>query len=176
MATRSDSAHARSTDPHRAATCTCDKQTVCVLGLCAARHIFLCVMRLQLAFDFGLQLSHGCAPTSKNGFSATIFLNASSPCLMNSHCTPCSLTVVMSIFSSRPRYPSLATFVSQTLFVRFRLDVFPIANEHSSVRRLSPPLVGVTLHFHLHPNARHPLNLLFGHLRLVSWTVDFRGP
>ena len=29
--------------PHRAATCTCDKQTACVLGLCAARHLSLSV-------------------------------------------------------------------------------------------------------------------------------------
>ena len=36
----------------------------------------LCVMRLQLAFDCDLQLAHGCAPISKNGFVATIFLNA----------------------------------------------------------------------------------------------------
>ena len=68
-------------------------------------------MRLQLAFDFDLQLAHGCAPMSKNGFSATIFLNAlfliSS--FVKSHCTPCSFTVVMSILSSRPRYPSPET-------------------------------------------------------------------
>ena len=68
MATRFGSVHAGSTDPHRAATCTCDKQTACVLGLCAARHLYL------------------------------------------------------------------SASVSQTLPVRFRLDVFPIANEHSSVR------------------------------------------
>ena len=30
-----------------------------------------------------------------------------------------------------------------------------------------PPLVGVTLHFHLNPVARYPLTLLFVHLRLV---------
>ena len=46
------------------------------LELCAARHLSLCVMRLQLAFDFNLQLANGCAPTSTNGFSATIFLYA----------------------------------------------------------------------------------------------------
>ena len=43
MATRFDSVHARNTVLHRAATCTCDKQTACVLGLCAARHLSLSV-------------------------------------------------------------------------------------------------------------------------------------
>ena len=49
---------------------------------------------------------------SKNGFSATIFLNALFliSTSTNSHCTPCSFTVVMSILSSRPRCPSPATF------------------------------------------------------------------
>ena len=65
-----------STDLPPAATCRCDKQTACALGLCAARHLSPSVMRLQLAFDFVLQLAHGCAPFSKNGFSATVFLNA----------------------------------------------------------------------------------------------------
>ena len=59
MATQFDGVHAESTDLPRAATCTCDKQTACVLELCAARRLSLCVMRLQLAFDFNLQLSHG---------------------------------------------------------------------------------------------------------------------
>ena len=77
MATRFGSVHAGSTVFRRAATCTSDGQTARVLGLCAARHLSLCVMRLQLAFDFDLQLAHGCAPISKNGFSATFFLNAS---------------------------------------------------------------------------------------------------
>ena len=110
MATRFDSVHAGSTVLHRAATCTCDKQTARVLGLCAARHLSLCVMRLQLAFDFDL-LAHECNPMSKNGFSATIFLNASFliSTSVKSHCTPCSFTVVMSILSSRPKYPSPAT-------------------------------------------------------------------
>ena len=42
MASHFDSVHAESTDLPRAATCTCDKQTACVLVLCAARHLSLC--------------------------------------------------------------------------------------------------------------------------------------
>ena len=43
MATRFGSVHAGSTVLDRAETCTCDKQTACVLGLCAARHLSLSV-------------------------------------------------------------------------------------------------------------------------------------
>ena len=65
METHFDSVHAGSTDLARAAACTCDNQIACALGFCAARHLSLCVMRLQLAFNFDLQLAHGRAPTSK---------------------------------------------------------------------------------------------------------------
>ena len=84
---------------------------MCTRALCSSSSFSLCVMQLQLAFDSDFQLAHGCAPMSKNGFSATIFLNASFliSTSVKSHCTPCSFTVVMSILSSRPKYPSTAT-------------------------------------------------------------------
>ena len=58
-------------------------------------------------------------------------------------------------------------FVFHTLVVRFRLDVFPIANEHSFIRRLLSPLVGV----------RCPLNLLLDICgSFPGWsTVDVHG-
>ena len=110
---------------------------MCTRALCSSSSFYLCVMRLQLAFDFDLQLAHGCAPISKNGLSATIFLNAwfLIYTFVKSHCTPCSFTVVVSILSSRPKCSSPATLF-QKLVVRFRLVVLPIANEHSSIRRL----------------------------------------
>ena len=57
-------------------------------------------------------------------------------------------------------------FVSQTLVVRFQTRRVPICQWNIlPSEELHPPLVGVTLRFHLHPTARYPLNLLFGHLR-----------
>ena len=136
---------------------------MCTRALCSSSSFSLCVMRLQLAFDFDLQLAHGCAHMSKNGFSATIFLNALFliSTFMKSHCTPCSFTVVMSILSSRPKYPSRATLSPK---------------RWSCVSDWTCSQLPVTLHFHLHPIALYPLNLLFEHRQLVSWTVDFQGP
>ena len=54
--------------------------------------------------------------------------------------------------------------------MRFRLDVFAIVSEHSFIRRLPLPLVGGTLHFHLHPIAGYLLHLLFGFV----WTFAAR--
>ena len=124
MATRSDSVHARSTDLHRAATCTCDKQTACVLGLCAARHLSLslCVMRVQLAFDFDLQLAH----------EQEWFFRNYLPERLIPHLHVCEIPLRTLLIHCRDVHTFVKTqvsisgnFVSQTLVVRFRLDVFP---------------------------------------------------
>ena len=111
---------------------------MCTWALWSSSSFSLCVMRLQLASDFDLQVAHGCASISKNGFSAIIFLNAwfLISTFVISHCTPCSNTVVMSILSSNAQVFISSNFVFQMLVVRFRLVVFPFANDHSSIRRL----------------------------------------
>ena len=43
------------------------------------------------------------------------------------------------------------------------------------VTKTLPPLVGVTLHFHLHPIARYPLNLLFAARLPGRSTFDVHG-
>ena len=151
---------------------------MCTRARCSSSSFSLCVMRLQLAFDLDLQLAHGCAPISKNGFFRNYLLERLIPhlhvCEVPSrtlliHRRDVHTFVEAQVFISR-------NFVFQMQVVRFRFDVLPLAIEHFYHQKTLPPLVVVTLHFHLHPSARFPPNLLSEHRPLVTWTVDFRCP
>ena len=111
MATRFDSVHAESTDLTRAATCTCDKQTACVLGLCAARHLFLPVSCVR----FQSPTSTRVRSYKQEWFFRDSLLVRLIPHLPDNEIPLHTLliSVVMSILSSRPRYSSPATLSSK---------------------------------------------------------------
>ena len=107
---------------------------MCTRALCSSSSF--CVMRLQLAFVFDLQLAHGCASTSKMVF-CNCLLERLIPYLhvcaiplhtLLIHCRDVHTFVEAQVFIS-------GNFVFQMLVVRFRLVVFPIAHERSSISR-----------------------------------------
>ena len=138
MASHFDSVHAECTDLPRAATCTCDKQTACVLVLCATRHLSLChatPARVRFRSPTGTRVRS----YKQRGFFGNYLLVLLIPHLLLCEIPLHTLLIYcrdVHTFDKAQVFIS-GNFVFQMLVVRSRLVVFQIADEYSSIRRLS---------------------------------------